>query len=77
MSHPGDGVHVLVTIVVAVASTLADAVVIVVALRQRFVSRAGTVYLECRYLTICPAGSDLVRLAGVVVGGHGGCRMSS
>jgi hypothetical protein len=37
VSHSGDRVHVLVAVVVAVTSALADTVVIVVALRQRIV----------------------------------------
>lgn len=37
MTHPGDRVHVLVAVVVAVTSALADAVVVIVALHQGFV----------------------------------------
>lgn len=37
MNHPGDRVHVLVTVVVAMISAVGDAVVVRVALRQTLV----------------------------------------
>jgi len=46
VSHPGNSVNVLVAVVVAVTSTLADAMVVGIALRQRFV-RGSPAYRSC------------------------------
>jgi len=69
------GVAITAIVVFRPISILIVIATVVVAVVVAMTSALADAVVVIIPLTIRPAGRDLVRLAGVVVGRHGGCRM--